>query len=76
MDRDNQDQTNTTNVGNKDAKEMNRTNDWKRRTKEEICQLYNTNIINFIGIRKLQWLDHLQRMVNEREVKSATWKKR
>lgn len=48
---------------------------WERRTNEELYKLYNdTNIISYIKMRRFQWLGHLQRMGNEREVKTVAWK--
>nr|CAH7756657.1 unnamed protein product [Callosobruchus chinensis] len=48
---------------------------WERRLNEELYELCNESPINnFVKFRRLQWLGHLERMEQEREVKQMAWK--
>jgi hypothetical protein len=48
---------------------------WERRTNAEIYQLFDdTSISDFIKSRRLQWLGHLERMDESRNVKTIAWK--
>ncbi|XP_063929931.1 uncharacterized protein LOC135142191 [Zophobas morio] len=50
-------------------------NRWERRTNVEIYDLYNDKVVsNFIKIKRLQWLGHLERITQERKVKMVVWK--
>nr|CAH7754171.1 unnamed protein product [Callosobruchus chinensis] len=48
---------------------------WKKRLNEELYELLNESLTsNFVKSRRLQWLGHLERMEQEREVKQVAWK--
>jgi len=48
---------------------------WERRTNAELYELYNDNkITDYIRGRRLQWLGHLERMDDSREVKRIAWR--
>jgi hypothetical protein len=49
---------------------------WRMKTNKELNQLINyKNIINFIRVQRLSWLDHVERMSPNRSVKYLySWK--
>lgn len=48
---------------------------WERRSNAELYELFrDTRISNFIKMRRMQWLGHLERMVEGRDVRSLAWK--